>query len=142
LSQALVAFTIEFDNEFEQQMPHRTSDHGSTGAAGSPWLVSMAMWTQFLQFIPAEGIAIRELQPRLGLPKKELDGWLQRLANWWGYLILDRGGIVRPSSGGRQAQEIWRPLTLTIESRWQTRIGKRAMDGLRKALMAVAADPE
>jgi len=25
LSQTLVAFTIEFDNEFEHRMPHRTS---------------------------------------------------------------------------------------------------------------------
>ena len=32
LSQALVSFTIELDNEFEHQMPHRTRNHGSTGA--------------------------------------------------------------------------------------------------------------
>ena len=43
LSHALVAFTIELDNEFEHQMPHRTRDHGSTGRGG-PWLVSMVMW--------------------------------------------------------------------------------------------------
>src|SRR5580658_808460 len=30
LSQALVAFTIEFDNEFEHQAPHRTTNHGLT----------------------------------------------------------------------------------------------------------------
>jgi hypothetical protein len=29
LSQVLVAFIIECDNEYERQMPHRTSDHGS-----------------------------------------------------------------------------------------------------------------
>jgi hypothetical protein len=34
LSQVLVAFTIEFDNEFERQMPHRTTRHGSTAGAG------------------------------------------------------------------------------------------------------------
>jgi hypothetical protein len=34
LSQVLVAFTIECDNEFERQMPHRTSNYGST--AGRP----------------------------------------------------------------------------------------------------------
>jgi hypothetical protein len=32
LSQALVAFTIELDDEFEHQMPHRTRNRGSTGA--------------------------------------------------------------------------------------------------------------
>ena len=39
LSKALVAFTIECDNEFEHQMPHRTSHHGATGQG--PWLVSI-----------------------------------------------------------------------------------------------------
>ena len=39
LSQLLVAFTIEFDNEFERQTPHRTTNHG--GVPGAPWLVSI-----------------------------------------------------------------------------------------------------
>lgn len=30
LSHLLVAFTIEFDNEFEPQTPHRTTSRGST----------------------------------------------------------------------------------------------------------------
>ena len=34
LSRALVAFTIEFDNEFERRMPHRTS-RGPASAAVS-----------------------------------------------------------------------------------------------------------
>src|SRR5260370_32121794 len=33
LSQALVAFTIEFDNEAEHRLPHRTTDHGRSGRA-------------------------------------------------------------------------------------------------------------
>ena len=53
LSQALVAFTIEFDNEFEHRTPHRTTNHGSTpGAVHAPWLVSMVMWSRFLRFVP------------------------------------------------------------------------------------------
>jgi hypothetical protein len=44
LSQVLVAFTIEFDNESERLMQHRTTNHGSTNGAGQgPWLVSMVM---------------------------------------------------------------------------------------------------
>jgi hypothetical protein len=40
LSQMLVAFTIECDNEFERQLPHRTSNYGSTAGRGAgPWLV-------------------------------------------------------------------------------------------------------
>jgi len=45
LSYALVAFTIEFDNEFERQMPHRTTRHRSAARSrNGPWLVSMVMW--------------------------------------------------------------------------------------------------
>jgi hypothetical protein len=36
LSQVLVAFTIECDNEFERRMPHRTSSYGSTAGRGTP----------------------------------------------------------------------------------------------------------
>jgi hypothetical protein len=47
LSQALVAFTIELDNEFEHQMPHRTRNHGATGVRGGPALYEYcsAGWT-------------------------------------------------------------------------------------------------
>jgi hypothetical protein len=31
LSAALVAFTIEFDNEAEHRMPHRTTNYGAAG---------------------------------------------------------------------------------------------------------------
>jgi hypothetical protein len=34
LSQVLVTFTIECDNEFERQIPHRTSNYGSTAGRG------------------------------------------------------------------------------------------------------------
>ena len=32
LSRVLVAFTIEFDNELEHRMPHRTTDHNWTAS--------------------------------------------------------------------------------------------------------------
>jgi len=65
LSQVLVAFIIEFDNEFERQMPHRTTDHGRTQGQGKvPWLVSMAMWSTCMRFITADGITVRELTKR------------------------------------------------------------------------------
>jgi hypothetical protein len=60
LSQALVAFTTDLDNEFEHQMPHRTSNHG--GPREGPWLVSLAMWANCMQFIGAEGVPIGKLE--------------------------------------------------------------------------------
>src|SRR5688572_6401825 len=61
LSQVLVAFTIEVDNEFEQRMPHVTTAHGvSAGAGAAPgtplvWLTSLVMWSNFMRYVTDEG---------------------------------------------------------------------------------------
>lgn len=49
LSRALVAFTLEFDNEFEHQAPHRTTSSRSKAARGSPWLVAMRWPSVYLR---------------------------------------------------------------------------------------------
>jgi DNA-binding MarR family transcriptional regulator len=147
LSQALVAFTIEFDNEFEHQVPHRTTNHGSTGGAHSaPWLVSMVMWLKVLRFVPADGIPAQELQQLTRMTGKEMRIWLTRLEKWWGYLVIEpdaaaipskRAGsasLIRPTPGGRKALEAWRPLTGIIEKRWRQRLGKDVIDWLEEAL--------
>src|SRR5690348_6903370 len=54
LSQALVAFTIEFDNEAEHRLPHRTTSHGTSGpgdGAAKLWLVSLAMWENCMRYV-------------------------------------------------------------------------------------------
>lgn len=134
LSQALVAFIIEFDNEFERMVPHRTGRFG--GARPDPWLVSMAMWSKFLRFVPEEGISAKELHQRLQMPVADMRAWMTRLSKWWGYLIV--GPVIRPTPGGRRAIEAWRPLTGTIAKRWRERFGDDEVDALHTALAAVA----
>ena len=147
LSQAYVAFAIEFDNEFEHQAPHRTTRHGSTpGFPRAPWLVSMAMWVRFMRHIPMEGITFSELQSRLAISNKGLNIWLTRLGKWWGYLEnveLDRGGpskrispgaIIRPTAGGTRAISVWQTLIPMIEARWRGRFGDQTVDALEKGL--------
>jgi hypothetical protein len=65
LSQLLVAFTIEFDNESEHRIVHWTTN-GSRGAgpSGAPWLVSQVLWVNVLQYIGEEGIRVGELRAR------------------------------------------------------------------------------
>jgi DNA-binding MarR family transcriptional regulator len=134
----LVAFTIEFDNEFERQMPHRTTNHGSTNAArDAPWLVSMVMWLQFMRFVPDNGRSIGELRQMLGANAKSMNAWLIRMGRWWGYVAVE-GGTVRPTAGGRKAQAIWQSLTGTIEKRWQERFGRDEVSQLWDALLEVA----
>src|SRR5277367_3691315 len=123
LSQALVAFTIEFDNEFERQMPHQTTmSRSATGASSGPWLVSVAMWSNFMQFVGEQGLTIGELQRMARIAKLPLAG-MER----WGYVIVKpdpadprpkpphRDWMVRATAKGLRAREVWRPLFDVIE---------------------------
>jgi hypothetical protein len=57
VSHALVAFTIEFDNEAERRLPHRTIDYGPAGVGlHAPWLVSMAMWFNCMRWLEKDGV--------------------------------------------------------------------------------------
>ena len=151
LSQAFVAFTIEFDNEFEHQVPHRTTNHGSTpGYARAPWLVSRAMWTRYIRHVPLEGVTVGQLEATLNISKKDLQIWLIRLGQWWNYLsfqpALERGSskrlpaqtIVVPTAGGRKAIVVWSALTSVIEHRWRERFGDQQVSTLEEALREIA----
>ncbi len=144
LSQVFVAFTIECDNEFEHQMPHRTaSSSAPSDALYAPWLISLAMWATSLRFIPEQGITVKELE-RLARTPTNLDGMRR-----WGYITLkpdpndsrakppQRDWLIRVTPAGQHAQEIWRPLLGEIEGRWRERFGEEAMRQLYDALWAV-----
>jgi DNA-binding MarR family transcriptional regulator len=151
LSQALVAFAIEFDNEFEHRMPHRTTRHGTTpGLDHPPYLVSMAMWVNCMRFVPGDGIPAGQLARRAQVTGKSMQGVLKRMSQWWGYLTVqaspaeDRakapraGYLVRPTVAGRRAQDVWEPLEGEIEDRWRDRFGEAEIDRLRTALAGIA----
>ena len=147
LSQALTAFIIECDNEFEHRMPHRTTRHGSAGdLRRPPWLVSMAMWANCLRFVPAAGITAGELARQTRLTGHSMQLVLTRMSRWWGYLTVAPGAaasrVVTPTRAGRQAQEIWAPLPGEIEERWRARFGHGAIEGLRGALVPAVAQLE
>lgn len=153
LSFALVAFTIEFDNEAERQIPHYTTRRGSTSQepaksepAGSdfrkPWLVSMAMYLNCMQFLDEKGMPARELVRR-ARARTNFRGMHR-----WGYISMrppSEGGakaaksewIVRPNAAGRIAQQIWKPLLHEMEDRWSERFGNRQIVQMRKALAAI-----
>lgn len=72
LSQTLVAFTIELDNAFEQQMPVWTTDFGGK-RIGGVWTTSLRQWSNFMRLVDADGVTVAELQRR-GRAKPALDG--------------------------------------------------------------------
>jgi DNA-binding MarR family transcriptional regulator len=152
LSHALVAFTIEFDNEFEHQASHRTTNHGSTtGARHAPWLVSRVMWSNFMRFVPEEGTTIGELKRLLPIPDKSMQNLVARMSQWWSYITVEPkpagnasrriplDALVRPTAGGRRAIEVWQTLDNAIEARWRERFGDGVINSLREALAAIVS---
>jgi DNA-binding MarR family transcriptional regulator len=145
LSHVLVAFTIEFDNEAERLMGHRTTRHGATaGSPHAPWLVSLVMWSNCMRFVDEAGVPGRELERR-ARTKTNLR---------WGYVTVapdpkDRrpkpprsAWLVRSTAAGRKAQQVWGPLFGSIEQRWEERFGKAAIERLRDALRDIVSQLE
>ena len=135
LSFALVAFTIEIDNEFEHQLPHRTATGPCAKSGRGPWLTSFAMWSNFMQYVVPQGVPLADLKAMARMTN--LAGLTR-----WGYITVEPNEtgeeVVRPTTAGRSAQQIWRPLVATIEQRWTARFGAEATVALRDALRTIA----
>jgi DNA-binding MarR family transcriptional regulator len=145
LSQALVAHTIELDNEAEHRLAHRTTRHEGAGAGRSgPWLVSFALWANVLQYLDGDDVTVAALRARARTNRLLLNG-LRR----WGYVTLtppegqplrkplQDDATVRARRAGLRAREVWSPLPAIIDDRWQERLGAPAFDPLDRALRAV-----
>jgi hypothetical protein len=164
LSQVLVAFTVEFDNEFERRM----------GEAGYPGArLSLMVWTNLMRFVGADAISVRNLAVQALAPEKQIKFELGCLEKW-GFVVLQpdpaddrpvatamhrqsgrerrigwgsgRGirtdWMVRLTSKGHTASEIWPPLFGAIERRWETRFGKDEISRLQQTLMSVVGQFE
>jgi methyltransferase (TIGR00027 family) len=148
LSQALVAYTIEFDNEAEHRLPHRTTSHGASSpgdGAPAPWLVSLAMWETCMRYVTGEPVTVGDLEAR-ARTGTNLDGMRR-----WGYITIDgtarkahngrpgRNAVLRATAAGLRAREIWRPLPGLIEQRWRERLGADQLSRLRDPLTAMVS---
>lgn len=144
LSQALVAFTIEFDNEADHRLPHRTTRHGATGdLVRAPWMTSMVMWFNCMRWIQDGPLTVAEIVNR-ARTVSNFHGMVR-----WGYVRIappdgrrelpKREWMVEPKPGGVMAQKVWRSLFAVIEERWRDRFGGLEVDALRAALAAVVA---
>jgi methyltransferase (TIGR00027 family) len=141
LSQALVAFTIEFDNEAEHNLPHRTTDHGPSRTGDGAWLVSLVMYENCMRYVTEEPLTVGELEAR-ARTGTNLDGMRR-----WGYVTIDgtakrihkgRPGpdaVLRATAAGLRARAVWAPLPGHIEQRWRDRFGTDRVARLRDALV-------
>jgi methyltransferase (TIGR00027 family) len=149
LSQALVALTIELDNETEHRLPHRTTNYGVDDQGGGAWLVSLAMFENCLRFVTDEPITVAELET-LARTGTNLDGMRR-----WGYITIDGtakkihrgrrpgpGAVLRATPRGMRARQAWLPLPGLVEQRWRERYGADRIARLRQPLEAIAGQLE
>jgi len=146
LSQTLVAFTVELDNEFERRM----SDAGYPGA-----LLSSTVWASLMRFVGESGITVRNLMTSASAPEERIRLQLGCLERWrfieldpkptsgrregWGSGRGIRGDwSVRLTARGLAASMIWPPLFGAIERRWEKRFGAEEIARLRQALRDIA----
>jgi DNA-binding MarR family transcriptional regulator len=161
LSQVLVAFTVEFDNEFERRM----AEAGCPGA-----LLSLVVWSNLIRFLATGDVAVRDLAVQALAPKKRIESGLGCLERWrfvvlradpqdhrpianrahpragrmlrdgWGSGRGIRSGwLVSLTEKGRKAAAIWPPLFIDIERRWEDRFGQERIANLRQALQDVVS---
>jgi DNA-binding MarR family transcriptional regulator len=144
LSQALVAHTIELDNEAEHRLPHRTTRHRDPEAGrGGPWLVSFALYANVLQYLD-DDVTVAALRARARTDRLLLGGLLR-----WGYITItppsgqtlrkppQEDATVRARRGGLRARDVWSSLPAVIDDRWRQRLGPTPFDRLEQALRAV-----
>ena len=137
LSQALVAFTIEFDNEAEHRLPHRTTSHGTSGDGDATWLVSLAMWENCMRYVTGDPITVGDLEARARTPDQPGRHAALGIHH---HRRHREEGTPRPPRAGRGAAchrrrpagaEIWRPLAGHVEQSWRERFGADRVAGLR-----------
>jgi len=151
LSQALIAYTIEFDDEAELRILHGTTVGGLEGMrAGGVWFTSQVMWTNFIRHMDNRGRPVREVQALACLSENAIKSRLHHL-EWWHYLTfapdpkdprpkpryLDQ--LVKLTPNGEKAAKGWAPISAEVDKRWRKRFGTTNVDNLTSALTKVVA---
>jgi hypothetical protein len=144
LSQALVALTIELDNEHEARMAPTWAN---------PFKTSYVMWANLLRWVPAEGTTVGQVAKQTAQSSKALASTVGGMERW-GYLLVDDdrgragfgsargvkpGTTLTPSMTGTLVHEKWGPLPAEIESRWRSRLGEGTVEELRDAARAIGS---
>jgi DNA-binding MarR family transcriptional regulator len=118
LSQPLLAFTLEYEEESE---------------------VSLAIGADVLRVLSADGVSLRDLPALSGVSKEAITAAINFLRRQ-GYAVIQpdparRSKLVRLTAKGLAAQEAHRKLVKAIEQRWRKRLGGD-LDRLTKALIS------
>jgi len=151
LSQVLVAFTLEVDNEFKVGMARL----GCPGVS-----LSLNLWDNLFRFVPADGVSVRELAVAAMAPESRIKFQLGCLERWrlitfdsgtalagrrdgWGSgRGIRQSWIIRLTHTGQAACSVWLPLPEFVEQRWESRFGSDPIARLRQTLLEIAGKRE
>lgn len=136
LSQLLIAFTIEHDNEWEMRY--------WLNANPAPLRTSLVMWANFVRFLTHEGISVRALSRKAGYPEKRVHPDLAGMIRWR-YVTVSSvnpkkpklDDMIYPTDRALAATATWQPLVAEIEDRWLVRFGRNNVTRLKEALVAI-----
>jgi len=138
LSQALIAFTLDFDAAINK---------GRRAAALCDPVPTLAMWANVLRFVGEQGVDERRLPELSGISRPVVHSFVA---------CLERHGwvTVRPARVDKHAKIIqmtarcakyaasWRAVVDRIEARWRKRFGAATIDALRGALESISTESE
>ncbi|HXX15135.1 MAG TPA: hypothetical protein VEJ47_09565 [Candidatus Eremiobacteraceae bacterium] len=160
LSQILVAYTVEFDSEFERRM---SVVHPGTG-------ISLTIFYTVMRFLDRHGVSVEQLA-RQSIASADTINFQLGCLERWRFLTLQpdpsdqrpipqafhrmagrqlrRGWgsgrgirdqwIVQLTTRGRSALEIWPPLFEDMDQRWRNRFGPQRITDLRNTLADIVA---
>ena len=128
LSQALIAFTLDFDRRFEANCK-------ALGSKRSP--PSLAMWSNILRFVSDHGVDQRKLPDLSGISKPAVQSSVACLERH-GWVTVDAATkTVRLTSRGKKIAKLWRSTLQEVEDQWSASLRaslEKAVDKLEAPL--------
>jgi hypothetical protein len=124
-----VGFTIEVDDLVESLGSHRTATGPAADGAG-PWLISLAMWQNFLRLVEPSGTPLGDLAGAAAITNV---AGLKR----WGWIRVDGEDVVHLRKAVVSVRQLVPAAVAEVEQRWESRYGAADLADLRTALDAI-----
>lgn len=137
LSWAWITFAIEADNAVEA---------AGWESGGRLFRISLAMWTNGLRGIGDGGATVDELRAcaraTCNIGGLERWGWIsvgetgaKRRDGYGSHRGVKGDTVVRPTTAGAHARQLWPRVVSAVEQRWRRRFSDHAVDSLGDALL-------
>lgn len=129
LSQALIAYTEEFERQLELRR---------TSGTGSKPLPTLAMWSNVLRFVGESGIEERALPALSGISKQVIRSMVACLERHGWIRVTDK--TIHLTQAARNLAAVWESAAAETEQTWRQRYGTNEVARVRDALTAIVSE--